>query len=335
LPITDSQLVTVVIPAYNAAATLDETLRSVRSQTHHALEIIVVDDGSTDDTRIVALRHAAADDRVQVVTQVNAGVAAARNTGWRRARAELIAFVDADDLWAPMKIERQIQALQAGGSRVGLVYCWFARIDREGTIIGMAKGERYEGMVLDRIFVGNFVGNGSSILIRRQALIDAQGFDSCLRAAGAEGCEDFLLYCRIAENYHYAVVPEHLIGYRCLPNNMSSKRSNMLRSWLLVRDEMIARHPDQRDTLRVGLRSYGSWLVRDMLASAGPGELPLLLLVLFRRHPLIAAKVLLKDVPLALIGTCRAWLRERYQQERPVTAGSGCRFPVGDLEQCH
>lgn len=116
---TEAPLVSVVIPAYNAAATLDETLRSVRSQTHRALEIIVINDGSTDDTGAIARRHAAIDGRVQVANQDNAGLAAARNAGWRRARSELIAFLDADDLWAPTKIERQIDALRSGGSMSG------------------------------------------------------------------------------------------------------------------------------------------------------------------------------------------------------------------------
>ena len=108
---SQTPLVGVVVPAYNAAATLDETLRSVRAQTHRALEIIVVDDGSLDDTAAIARRHAAEDERVRVLCQANAGVAAARNAGWQSSRADLIAFIDADDLWAPTKIERQLQAL--------------------------------------------------------------------------------------------------------------------------------------------------------------------------------------------------------------------------------
>src|SRR5215475_4737819 len=113
--------VTVVIPAYNAEATLDETLRSVRSQTHRALEILIVDDGSSDGTPEVALAHAAADPRVRLIQQSNGGVAAARNRGIEEARATLIAPVDADDLWAPTKIERQVAALHRGGPRVALV----------------------------------------------------------------------------------------------------------------------------------------------------------------------------------------------------------------------
>ena len=113
---TELQLVSVVIPAYNAASTLDETLRSVRSQTHQSLEIIIVNDGSTDETGTIAKRHAAEDKRVRIITQENAGLAAARNKGWGQARSNFIAFLDADDLWAPTKITQQIQALEAGGS---------------------------------------------------------------------------------------------------------------------------------------------------------------------------------------------------------------------------
>ncbi len=328
---TDSQLVSVVIPAYNASATLDETLRSVRSQTHPALEIIVVNDGSTDDTGAIVKRHAAIDDRVQVVTQDNAGLATARNAGWCHARSDLIAFLDADDLWAPTKIERQIRALQAGGERVGLVYCWSSRINSQSAITGVWEGARVEGRVLEQILEGNFVGNGSSALVRRQALIDANGFDSRLREAGAEGCEDWLLYCRVAETYRYAVVPEHLIGYRYLPHNMSGNRPRMLRSWILAHDEMLARQPNHRDALKRGVRNYGGWLIQDALSINGLSQLPPLLLLLFRRYPSIALKVLLKDMPSALIGRVRARLRRLHRgTAKPMNAEIGRRFLIGE-----
>jgi glycosyltransferase involved in cell wall biosynthesis len=330
LPETDADLVSVVIPAYNAAATLDETLQSVRSQTHRALEIIVVDDGSTDDTRAIAERHAAVDNRVQVFTQDNAGVAAARNAGWRRARSHLIAFVDADDLWAPTKIERQIDTLRRRGQNVGLVYCGSVRINMEGVVTGRWKVPGCEGHVLDRLFVTNVVGNGSAVLVRRQALIDAKGFNSELRTAGAEGCEDYLLCCRIAETYQFAVVDEHLVGYRHLPRSMSSNRPRMLKSWMLVVNEMLARHPEHSDALRRGLRDYGARLVHDALDASELSQLPRLLLVLLPCAPWTAMKLLLKHVPRAVIGKlCDQERGPRSAKAETMSAETAQRFLAG------
>ena len=309
------RLVSVVIPAYNAAATLDETLRSVRAQTHRALEIIVVDDGSTDATAAIAQQHAQADARVLLLRQDNAGVARARNHGWQRARADCVAFVDADDLWAPTKIECQLRALDAGGERVGLVYCWFAKIDHAGRIVRAQHNPRWQGDVVQPILSGNFVGNGSSALIRRQALAAAGGFDARLQAQGAHGCEDYLLYFRVAEAWHFAVVPQRLVGYRWLPGNMSSQRPRMLRSWLLVQDEMLARHPDQAHTVQQGVRHYAGWLVADALSCGAVGQLAPLLWLLLRRRPGTAMRVIAGDLlrPLA----SKLVRRRRHRHEAP------------------
>jgi glycosyltransferase involved in cell wall biosynthesis len=294
--------VSVVVPAYNAEATLDETLASVRAQTHQALEIIVVDDGSSDGTRAVASRHAAADARVQVLHQTNAGVAAARNTGWRHARSELIAFVDADDLWAPTKIEKQLAALQAGGDRTGLVYCWFAKIDHASRIIGLHDGPLWQGDVTEPILMTNFIGNGSSALMRREALVAANGFDPGLQARGAHGCEDYLLYFRVAGAYHFALVPERLVGYRQLPHNMSSHRPRMLRSWMLVHDEMIAQRPERAAAALQGVRNYADWLANDALSQGAFAQLASLLWLLTTRHPGMAIGVTIQRLLRPLVG---------------------------------
>lgn len=295
-------LVSVVIPAYNAESTLDETLRSVRGQTHESLEIIVVDDGSADSTRTVAERHAATDARVQVLHQPNAGVAAARNAGWRHARSPFIAFVDADDLWAPTKIEKQLAALLAGGDRIGLVYCWFARIDHASRIVGLHDGPLWQGDVREPILRSNFIGNGSSVLMRREALVAAGGFDAGLQARGAHGCEDYLLYFRVAEACHFALVPERLVGYRHLPHNMSSNRPRMLRSWMLVHDEMIARRPEGADAAKQGVRNYANWLVDDAVSHGAIGQLASLLGLLLPRHPRTAMRVLVNGLLRPLAG---------------------------------
>jgi glycosyltransferase involved in cell wall biosynthesis len=331
------QLVSVVVPAFNASETIDETLLSIRSQTYRELEIIVVDDGSTDDTRPIAARHAAIDDRIQIIAQENAGVAAARNNGWRRARSDLIAFVDADDLWSPRKIERQIRALEMGGQRVGLVYCWSAPIDKHSQIKEQTDGVVYEGDVLDQLLLGNFLSNGSSALVRRQAIADARGFESGLRAAGAEGCEDILFYCRVAERYHFAVVPDHLVGYRQLDNNMSSDSVRMLRSWMLVTDEMMTTHPDRAPTITRGLSNYSRWLFCKALLALQFRHVFRILFLLFRTYPKIAAEILLKTIPFTLLETSRRLLR---RARRPMASGhtgksmTGNRFVIGESAGC-
>ena len=259
-------LVSVVIPAFNAEATIDDTLRSVRSQTHRNLEIIVIDDGSTDQTVSIANAHAAVDDRMFMISQKNSGVASARNTGWQVANSDLIAFVDADDLWAPCKIEKQLEVILGGGERVGLVYTWFDVIDERNNIRHKVRGRDIAGDVLDEALKGNFVGNGSSPLVRRQALIEAGGFDPGLLKDGVHGCEDMLLYYRIARQFRFGLVCEHLTGYRVVSRRMSSDRPRMFRSFRAVAAEMKAAHPDRSNTIDAGTGTYLRFLISEALA---------------------------------------------------------------------
>jgi glycosyltransferase involved in cell wall biosynthesis len=267
---TPTDLVSVVIPAYRAVDTVEETLCSVRSQTHRALDIIAVDDGSADATSELILSHAARDPRVCLMQQANAGVAAARNTGWKAAAGDYIAFVDADDLWAPTKIEKQLDALRRQGDEAGLAYTWYAKIDADSLIISRSHKPRSEGHVLKAIFGGNFIGNGSAALMTRAALEAANGFDTSLRARGAQGCEDFSIYFRIAEKYRFALVPERLTGYRELPGNMSSDMLRMLRSFDLVAEEMQARHPESCRDIAQGRANFMEW---SLITAAERGDL--------------------------------------------------------------
>src|SRR5688572_14797440 len=124
--------VSVIIPAYNAEGTLADTLRSVSRQTYELLDIIVVDDGSTDQTARIAAKFAAGDSRIRVFTKENGGVASARNYGIGHARGEYVAPIDADDVWHPTKIEKQVDVAVRADDRLGFVYSFFRRIDAQG-----------------------------------------------------------------------------------------------------------------------------------------------------------------------------------------------------------
>jgi glycosyltransferase involved in cell wall biosynthesis/peptidoglycan/xylan/chitin deacetylase (PgdA/CDA1 family)/SAM-dependent methyltransferase len=268
---TSQDSVAVVIPAYNAAQTIDATLTSVRNQTHARLEILVIDDGSKDDTVERVQAHVAQDPRVRLLRQPNAGVAAARNHGIQACRSELVAPVDADDLWAPDKIERQLQALYRGGPRVALVYSWYAVIDQEGRVVETSHRPRDAGDVLARMCRGNLIGNGSSPLMRKAAVLEAGGYCSRLREQRAQGCEDLLLYFRIAERHDFAVVPAFLTGYRRLPEAMSADVTQMLRSYRLVGQEMRRKYPRHAQEVRRGEIELAAWLFWKATRNRQPG----------------------------------------------------------------
>ncbi len=325
--VTAEELVCVVIPAYNAEATIDETLRSVRSQTHSNLEIIVVDDGSRDHTSEIAGTHAAADSRIRLVRQDNAGVAVARNTGWNLSSAKIFSFVDADDLWSPDKTERQLAVLRANPG-VGLVYSWYVMIDDESRITLQWPGEEWEGDVLRHLFHSNFIGNGSSAMVTRKALEDALGFEPALRAAGAQGCEDVLFYSRVAEHHRFALARGHLIGYRYIEGNMSSDLPKMLRSWLIAMSEFELRHPDKLKDIDVGFERFSRWLVRRAVQLSQPHYLPGLLRIIAHRSIGKALAILGSEVPKALYDFHRPSVK-RATQSAEAGNVAGPRFEIG------
>jgi glycosyltransferase involved in cell wall biosynthesis len=236
--IDDNPLVSVVVPAFNAANTIAETLRSISQQTYSALEIVVVDDGSTDETADIAWRHG--DPRLRVVAKANGGVASARNAGIRNSHGAFVAFIDADDLWHPTKIAKQLPVLLAGGADMALVYAPFRLIDGDGRVLSSPHKYGVNGWVIHRHFYSNLVGNGSALLVRRSVLEEFGGFDSWLLEQGAEGCEDLLLQLRIATRYRFGEVSEYLVGYRRLPDNMSSNTDQMIRSGMLAVNKALS-----------------------------------------------------------------------------------------------
>ena len=303
-------LVSVVIPNYNGALWIDETLRSVRAQTHGDLEILVVDDGSTDHSAAIVERHAAEDARVRLIRQANAGVAAARNNGWRAARSDLIAFVDSDDLWTPDKIERQLARLLAPDAP-GLVYTGYAQIDGESRTIERRPCPDFEGSVLPRLALGNFIGNGSAALVRREVLEQCNGFESALHHARAQGCEDLLFYCRAAEHCQFGAVADHLVGYRTLPNNMSSDGRRMLRSWMMVIDEIGGRRPELLPNFAEGIAYFAAWTMRRSLYQRDFAMVAKIIAFLVPRRPALAARLAFKELPRALFGLV-------FKRVRPV-----------------
>jgi glycosyltransferase involved in cell wall biosynthesis len=290
-------LISVVVPAFNAAQTIRETLHSISVQTYRKLEVIVVDDGSTDDTATLVRNHARNDPRFRVISQANGGVASARNAGVRASSGELIAFIDADDLWHPSKIEKQAAVLSSGGPDMGLVYCPFRLIDIDGMVRASPRRYAISGWVLHRHFHTNLVGNGSAILIRKSVFEEVDGFDPSLRAQGAEGCEDLLLQLRVAARYRFGEVFQYLVGYRRHPRGMSENADQMTRSGILAVRRALAEN-SHVPHLSAGamLRRYEWKRLKHMLKQRHFMAALRDIVFLFRSHPGFVAGAIWADL---------------------------------------
>jgi len=234
-------LVSVIIPAYNAAAFIEQTLDSVLVQTYRNIEVLVVDDGSEDETPHIVRSYMVRDHRVILLQQTNQGVAAARNYAIERAKGEYIAPIDADDVWSSNKLAEQVACMEEGGTGLGLVYSWWHVIDEQGRSVAMSHPWTVDGCVQDQLLALNFIGNASVPLIRRSCLNAVGGYDPSFRARDGQGCEDWDLSLRIAERFRIGVVPKYLVSYRRTPDSMSGKFDKMLQSHEMMLECVIDR----------------------------------------------------------------------------------------------
>jgi hypothetical protein len=227
---------TIIVPAFNVAATLPETLRALSAQTETDFEIIVVDDGSRDETVRIAQAHA--DPRVRLVRQVNRGLAGARNTGVAHARGAFIGFCDADDLWMPDKLATHVAHLEAN-PHVGLSYSGSALIDEDARPLGLYQRPRLKNITPQHVFKRNPVGNGSAPVMRRAAMEaiawrPAQEktrdwwFDESFRQS-----EDIECWLRLAltTDWQLEGVPGALTLYRIAGAGLSANTDAQLASW--------------------------------------------------------------------------------------------------------
>ena len=246
---SNSPLVSVIVPAYNAEAFVEETLKSVLSQTYRNIEVLVVDDGSHDQTPDIIKSIALGDSRVSLLQQANAGVAAARNLAIQRSKGEYIAPIDADDIWYPEKLEKQVQCMLEAEPSVGLVYAWSVLINEDGLPTWGYHYADEEGEVYTDLLYRNFIGNASAPLIRH-ACFEQIGYYNCkLKEHNAQGLEDWDLYLRIAECYRFRVVPKFLVGYRQVFGSMAFNGRSMEKSFYLVMADVRQRHPEISDNI--------------------------------------------------------------------------------------
>jgi glycosyltransferase involved in cell wall biosynthesis len=216
----DPRLVSVVIPAWNAAPCLPRAIDSVLAQTWARREIIVVDDGSTDESPALLAGYGG---QLRVLSQANAGPSSARNRGLREARGQYVAFLDADDHWLPEKLERQVALLDAH-PEIGFCSTATRVIDARGEPVRDWPCSDAPEPLLETLFLRSAAVSGSTsgVLARRELLLEAGGFDERLR-----GFEDPDLWIRLAARTAYACIPEVLTVVVRTPDSVSGNLSAM------------------------------------------------------------------------------------------------------------
>lgn len=239
----------IVVPAYNAAATIGETIRSLLLQTYGDFELIVVDDGSIDET--IAVVQSFRDDRIRLIRQKNRGLAGAHNTGIANAQGQYIGFCDADDLWLPEKLERHIAHLDRNPD-IGISFSGSRMIDRNGNPLGIDQTPKLGNISSADVFKRNPIGNGSSMVMRRAAL-DGMAyrphgeterdwwFDETFRQSDdIEGWLRFVL----TQDWRIEGIKGHLTLYRIHLGALSANVEKQYETWTRMRDKIAEICPE-------------------------------------------------------------------------------------------
>ena len=252
--------VSVVIPAYNAAPFLGETLRSVLASDYRDFEVIVVNDGSKDETASIA---ASFGSRVRVITQENAGMSASRNRGIRESDSEFIALLDSDDLWHPEKIKWQSAALDSNND---YAYCFTEFMSWSGEPAAEFMSEhrsgkiepKLSGWIYHKLLLTNWV-LPSSTMFRRQAWSTTGPF-----LCNDQQTDDWEYFARSSQSYCFLKLLEPFVLYRQSPGSLSRKlpvknTTELMRESLIQRYGITSRDGQQVDWEELGRRSYLGW----------------------------------------------------------------------------
>jgi glycosyltransferase involved in cell wall biosynthesis len=231
-----SDLVSVVIATYNMGQYLPRAVQSVLRQSYPNIEVLIVDDGSTDDTPAV-VRQWDGEPRVRAWRQPNGGQARARNQGVAGSRGQFVAFLDADDEWMPDKLERQMP-LFTGRPGLGVVYSDFERMDADGR--PLPKGgpvQMYRGSVSGPLLIDNFVSFQTAV-VRRECLERHGAFDESVRMG-----DDYELWLRLSAHCEFDFIAEPTVHYRIWPGQMSTNYRRRYESGIRTMQAFLERNP--------------------------------------------------------------------------------------------
>lgn len=309
----------IVVPAYNVAATIGETLRSLLAQSFDDFEIIVVDDGSTDST--VPLVRALADPRIRIIAQHNRGLAGARNTGIFNAGGDYIGLCDADDLWRPGKLAAHVAHLDAAPD-VAISFSGSDLIDEAGRSMGLCQRPRLKNIDAAHVFKRNPIGNGSACVLRREALHDVAfrpaqektrdwWFDERLRQS-----EDIELWLRmmLTTDWRIEGVGGQLTLYRVASGGLSAGIEAQYGTWKRMVNRLAPLDPPFFAAHLPAARAYQKRYLARRAISAGNGDTALTLM----REALGGSRTPLWEEPAKTLTTLLAGVVLRIAGPRAI-----------------
>jgi glycosyltransferase involved in cell wall biosynthesis len=261
--------VSVVIPAYNVCAYIEETLLSLERQTFAAFEAIIVNDGSTDETAAIAQSFCQRDARFRLITNPNGGLSAARNFGICHAKADYIAMLDGDDIYEPDKLANHVRWLDAD-PQIGVVYSASKTMREDGRVTWLSiSGKPICSDPLVSLLCKNFVGHGSNAVFRRATIDEVGGFDETLRSS-----EDIDLWLRIAATgrWRFQREVQPLCCYRVRPSGLSFNISQMYHSHQKVLQAASDRSPSQVEPWLYTADAYMYRLLARIALTSGDVE---------------------------------------------------------------
>lgn len=246
-------LVSVIIPTFNRANRLTEAVDSVFQQTLRDFEIIIVDDGSRDNTRDIVLRKYG--NKIRYLYLEHKGVPR-RNAGIKVSKGKYIAFLDDDDLWLHEKLSRQIDLMKKVLTEVGMVYC--SSYEQKGKVLNIINAE-HRGNVIKNILLENVIQSTSVVLIKRECFDRVGLFDESLQIS-----EDLDLWIRISRYYHVDFVPEPLIIIRRLGKHRHTVSEKNRSTFFMILDRLL-NDPDCPDDIKIlRKKAYASRFLRFM-----------------------------------------------------------------------
>jgi GT2 family glycosyltransferase len=235
-------LISVIIPVFNGEKTLKRTVESILNQTFSDFELIVINDGSQDKTLEILATFQ--DPRLRVFSYPNGGLSMARNRGIAHASGAYLSFIDADDLWTPDKLEAQLAALQAD-PQAAVAYSWTDWIDEADQFLRPGVHVTANGDIYEQLLLRDFIGSGSNILVKTEALADVGGFD-----ASVSPVEDWDMWLRLAARYQYVAVSAPQILYRITQGSMSSNVWKMESSSMRIIERAFENGPASLQPLK-------------------------------------------------------------------------------------